>query len=118
MTVVLAGEGYPAAARTGDAIAGLDVAAAVNEVTIFHAGTARDADGTLAHRRRARARRHRERAPTCRWRATRAYEAAGLIAWDGMQLRGDIAAAAAATEAGSEPAPWLSGPDGGSAPRR
>jgi phosphoribosylamine-glycine ligase len=49
---------------------------------------------------------------------TRAYEAAGLITWDGMQLRGDIAAAAAATEAGSEPAWRLSGPDGGSAPRR
>jgi hypothetical protein len=49
---------------------------------------------------------------------TRAYEAAGLITWNGMQLRGDIAAAAAATEAGSEPAWRLSGPDGGSAPRR
>ncbi len=47
VTVVLAGAGYPASARTGDAIMGLDVATAVNEVTIFHAGTARDADGTL-----------------------------------------------------------------------
>ena len=47
VTVVLAGEGYPASPRTGDAISGLDVATAVNEVTVFHAGTARDADGAL-----------------------------------------------------------------------
>jgi phosphoribosylamine---glycine ligase len=37
---------------------------------------------------------------------TRAYEAVGLIGWDGMQYRGDIAAAA------------LSAPGAGSAPRR
>ena len=115
---MLAGEGYPASPRTGDVIAGLDAAAAVNAVTVFHAGTECDADGTLRHRRGAGARRHRARAPTSPTARTRAYEAAGLIAWPGMQLRGDIAADAAATEAGSELAPWLSGPDGGSAPRR
>ena len=47
MTVVLASEGYPASPRTGDVIDGLDAAAAVNAVTVFHAGTARDADGAL-----------------------------------------------------------------------
>ena len=31
-------EGYPAAPRTGDVIAGLDAAAAVDGVTVFHAG--------------------------------------------------------------------------------
>jgi phosphoribosylamine---glycine ligase len=117
VTVVLAGAGYPASARTGDAISGLDVATAVNEVTIFHAGTARDADGTL-RTAGGRVLAVTGTGPDLSVARTRAYEAAGLIAWDGMQLRGDIAAAAAATEAGSEPAPWLSGPDGGSAPRR
>jgi phosphoribosylamine--glycine ligase len=38
---------------------------------------------------------------------TRAYEAAGLISWDGMQFRRDIAEAAA-----------ISARDAGSAPRR
>ena len=117
VTVVLAGAGYPASARTGDAIVGLDVATAVNEVTIFHAGTARDADGTL-RTAGGRVLDVTGMGPDLSVARTRAYEAAALIAWDGMQLRGDIAAAAAATEAGSEPAWRLSGPDGGSAPRR
>jgi phosphoribosylamine--glycine ligase len=117
VTVVLAGAGYPASARTGDAIVGLDVATAVNEVTIFHAGTARDADGTL-RTAGGRVLDVTGMGPDLSVARTRAYEAAGLITWDGMQLRGDIAAAAAATEAGSEPAWRLTGPDGGSAPRR
>ena len=37
---MLAAEGYPASPRTGDVITGLDVAAAVDGVTVFHAGTA------------------------------------------------------------------------------
>lgn len=45
--VVLASQGYPAKPRTGDVIAGLDEAAAVRNVEIFHAGTARDTAGDL-----------------------------------------------------------------------
>ncbi|SCE67895.1 phosphoribosylamine--glycine ligase [Micromonospora viridifaciens] len=41
VTVVVAAEGYPAAPRTGDVITGADRAG------IIHAGTRRDADGTL-----------------------------------------------------------------------
>ncbi|MFJ8578948.1 phosphoribosylamine--glycine ligase [Micromonospora sp. NPDC093277] len=41
VTVVVAAEGYPAAPRTGDVISGADRAG------IIHAGTRRDADGTL-----------------------------------------------------------------------
>ena len=61
--VVLASEGYPTAPRTGDVIDGLDAAAALDDVIVFHAGTARDGDGDR-DRRRARARRHRARRPT------------------------------------------------------
>ncbi|MDE3087642.1 MAG: phosphoribosylamine--glycine ligase, partial [Acidobacteriota bacterium] len=39
--VVLASAGYPESPRTGDRITGLDRAAAVEGVTVFHAGTAR-----------------------------------------------------------------------------
>jgi phosphoribosylamine--glycine ligase len=46
MTVVMAAKGYPGAYETGSAIRGLDAAAAVPGVRIFHAGTARR-DGTL-----------------------------------------------------------------------
>ena len=38
--VVLASEGYPSEPRTGDLICGLDKAAAIPNVEIFHAGTA------------------------------------------------------------------------------
>jgi phosphoribosylamine--glycine ligase len=41
VTVVVAAEGYPAAPRTGDVITGADRAG------VIHAGTRRDADGTL-----------------------------------------------------------------------
>jgi phosphoribosylamine--glycine ligase len=44
--VVMAAEGYPAAPRKGTVIRGLDAAATVAEVEIFHAGTARR-DGRL-----------------------------------------------------------------------
>ena len=45
--VVLAVEGYPTTTRTGDVITGLADAAAVNSVTIFHAGTDFGPDDTF-----------------------------------------------------------------------
>ncbi len=77
VTVVLASEGYPASARTGDVIEGLDAADAVEGITVFHAGTAAGEGGAiltaggrvlnvtatgadLAEARRARLRRSRE----------------------------------------------------------
>jgi phosphoribosylamine--glycine ligase len=96
VTVVLASEGYPAAPRTGDVIRGLEAAAEVEGVTVFHAGTAagdrsgevrtaggRVLDVTALGADLAEAR-------------SRAYEGAGRISWPGMQYRQDIAAAAAA----------------------
>jgi phosphoribosylamine--glycine ligase len=47
LTVVLCAEGYPGTPVTGTAIRGLDSAAAVDGVTIFHAGTRRGPDGAL-----------------------------------------------------------------------
>ena len=40
VTVVLASAGYPASSHKGDVIDGLDAAAAMDDVTVFHAGTA------------------------------------------------------------------------------
>ncbi len=45
--VVLAAQGYPDAPQSGSAIHGLDRAAALPDVHIFHAGTRADADGTI-----------------------------------------------------------------------
>ncbi|MFO1101067.1 MAG: phosphoribosylamine--glycine ligase [Xanthobacteraceae bacterium] len=48
LTVVMAAKGYPGAFAKGSIIAGLDDAAAVEGVEIFHAGTGLSADGRLA----------------------------------------------------------------------
>ena len=47
MTVVIAASGYPAAPRCGGPIDGIEAAERVSGVTVFHAGTARHASGTL-----------------------------------------------------------------------
>ncbi len=43
--VVAAAEGYPGDVRKGDRISGLDAASSVEDVVVFHAGTARDDAG-------------------------------------------------------------------------
>ncbi len=45
--VVLASEGYPDSPRKGTPIAGIGDAEAMEDVLVFHAGTARDADGRI-----------------------------------------------------------------------
>jgi len=47
IVVVMAAEGYPASPRKGSEIRGLEAAAQVPGVQIFHAGTARDEEGRL-----------------------------------------------------------------------
>ena len=92
VVVVLASAGYPASARKGDAIDGLDRAAKEEGVQVFHAGTTRRQGeiitaggrvlgvtgvGTSASEARRRA-----------------YSAIDLIRFDGMQYRRDIATSA------------------------
>jgi phosphoribosylamine--glycine ligase len=90
VTVVLASAGYPESSSKGDAISGLAEAAAIAELT--HAGTAErggeivtaggrvlNVTGLGASPAEAR---------------NRAYDAAGRIAFEGMQVRTDIAARA------------------------
>jgi phosphoribosylamine--glycine ligase len=99
VTVVLASAGYPASAAKGDVISGLEEAAALESVEVTHAGTALDEDGQyvtaggrvlgvtgLGH--------DAERA------RDRAYEAARMISFDGMQMREDIARRAVERVAG------------------
>jgi phosphoribosylamine--glycine ligase len=47
LVVVMAAEGYPGTPRKGTEIGGLDAAASLPGVRIFHAGTARRADGAI-----------------------------------------------------------------------
>jgi phosphoribosylamine---glycine ligase len=88
VAVVLAAPGYPGTVKTGAPIRGLADAARVPGVTVFHAGTAaRDGDIVTAGGRVLTV------VATGRdYQAAidRAYEAASLISFEGMQYRRDI----------------------------
>lgn len=89
VTVVVACDGYPVAPRTGDTISGLEVAAALDGVQIFHAGTV--ADGDVVRTAGGRVLSVTAVAPTVDQARDRAYQAVELISWPGMQYRHDIA---------------------------
>jgi phosphoribosylamine--glycine ligase len=89
IVVVMAARGYPEAPERGSVIRGLDRAAAVPGVQIFHAGTEADADGRL----RAAGGRVLNICATgadVRTARSAAYEAIGLIDWPEGFCRHDI----------------------------
>jgi len=98
VTVVLASAGYPASSRKGDVISGLAEAAALDDVTVYHAGTTLQ-DGQVVT---AGGRVLAVSALGSGFAAARerAYEAVGKIAFDGMQVRPDIAERAVKARAG------------------
>jgi phosphoribosylamine--glycine ligase len=103
--VVLASEGYPEAPRKGVVISGLEEAAALEGVTVYHAGTVRSGVPGAAN--------EAGEVVTAGGRVLgvtgvgaslgqareRAYRGVSAIHWPGMQVRGDIAADAAAAGA-------------------
>ena len=89
VTVVLASAGYPASSSKGDVISGLDRADSVEGVDVLHAGTA-SSDGEVVTAG-GRVLAVTALGPNMREARDRAYEAAGMISFDGMQMRSDIA---------------------------
>jgi phosphoribosylamine--glycine ligase len=99
VTVVLASAGYPASSSKGDVISGLDDAAAMEDVEVLHAGTAsRGGEIVTAGGRVLNVTALGSDAAAARGRA---YEAAGRISFEGMQMRTDIAARAVQQTAAS-----------------
>jgi phosphoribosylamine--glycine ligase len=90
VTVALAGAGYPGPTRTGDVIEGLDAAARLPGVVVFHAGTKR-VNGDLVTAG-GRVLNVTATAPTLTEARARAYTAVAEIDWPGMHYRHDIAA--------------------------
>jgi phosphoribosylamine--glycine ligase len=88
--IVLAAHGYPDTPRKGDAISGLEAAAAVPGVSIIHAGTARDAAGAVVTAG-GRVLGVTGRASSLQEAHARAYQAAQKVSFAGMQFRRDIA---------------------------
>ena len=86
--VVLASAGYPGAVRTGVPISGLDAAAAIDAVEVFHSGTVSSGGRVVTAGGRvltvvATAGSYPEA-------VSRAYRAISLISFEGMQYRRDI----------------------------
>ena len=92
VTVVMASAGYPESSSSGDEITGLDQAAEVEGVEIYHAGTGADDDHTVTAGGRVLA--VTALGADARQARSRAYEAVGMIDFDGRQIRTDIAARA------------------------
>jgi phosphoribosylamine---glycine ligase len=92
--VVVASGGYPDVFETGKPIHGLDQAAAVPGVLVFHAGTARRDGGVVTSGGRVLT--VVGRAAAFGHAMTQAYEAVDRITFDGKHVRRDIGAKALA----------------------
>jgi len=98
--VVMAAEGYPDDVRKGDAIEGLDVAAALpGPGKVFHAGTREDAGGRVVTSG-GRVLCAVGLGPTVRAAQSQAYELVNSIKWPGVQFRHDVGYRAIAREHG------------------
>jgi phosphoribosylamine---glycine ligase len=96
LTVVMAAKGYPGSYARGTVIDGLDAAAAVEGVEIFHAGT--KAEGSKIVANGGRVLNVSAIGKTVREAQARAYEAVGRIRWPEGFYRHDIGWRAAARE--------------------
>ena len=89
--VVLASEGYPEKPRTGDVIHGIDEAAELPDVFVFHSGTRRNAQGDIVTAG-GRVLSVTALGETMQAARARAYEACERIVYSGKTFRTDIAA--------------------------
>ncbi|HJV67066.1 MAG TPA: phosphoribosylamine--glycine ligase [Geomonas sp.] len=90
--VVLAAQGYPADYRKGDVIAGLDEAAKLEDLVVFHAGTRTGAEGVVTAGGRVLG--VTALGSTVQEAIERAYQGVARISWPGMHCRKDIGAKA------------------------
>ncbi len=88
--VVIAAEGYPDSPKKGDVITGIADAATVENVTVFHAGTARGADGSI-RTNGGRVLNITATGSSVAGARAKVYEACRKISFDGAQYRKDIA---------------------------
>ncbi|HET9419028.1 MAG TPA: phosphoribosylamine--glycine ligase [Chthoniobacterales bacterium] len=89
VTVVLASGGYPGKYETGHTISGLNDAAKIDNVQVFHAGTKRGKEGIVTAGGRVVA--VTALGETIAEARTRAYEAVARIRFEGCHYRRDIA---------------------------
>jgi phosphoribosylamine--glycine ligase len=90
--VVAASAGYPASSSKGDVIEGLDAVREMEDVHVFHAGTARQGDDVVTAGGRVLG--VTALGDDIEQARERAYDAMERIRFDGMQYRRDIASRA------------------------
>jgi len=90
--VVMASDGYPGSFVAGKKISGLEQAAQLTNVKVFHAGTSKRDDGVYTSGGRVLG--VTARAPKLSDAITKAYEAVDMVHFEGMQYRKDIGARA------------------------
>ena len=90
--VVLAAQGYPGDYPKGDKIAGLDEAAKIEDLVVFHAGTRAAEEGVVTNGGRVLG--VTALGDTVQEAIARAYQGVALVSWPGMQFRRDIGAKA------------------------
>jgi phosphoribosylamine--glycine ligase len=95
--IVLASRGYPASSESGRVIFGLQQAAEIPHVLVFHAATRREGDAVVTAGGRVLT--VVGQGPSYEDAMTAAYSAVQLITFDGMQYRRDIGRKAVAPEA-------------------
>jgi phosphoribosylamine--glycine ligase len=88
--VVMASCGYPGTFQAGKTITGLDEAAALPDVAVFHAGTKREGDSTVSSGGRVLG--VTASGASLPQAIRKAYDAAGKIHFEGAQWRTDIGA--------------------------
>ena len=87
--VVMASGGYPGDFSKGFPIAGLDTAANIDDLVVFHAGTAAGEGGAIVNSG-GRVLGVTGRGPTVAAAIAKAYEGVKAITWDGAHYRTDI----------------------------
>ena len=88
LCVVMASRGYPGPYEAGKPIDGLDATAGMEQVEVFHAGTAMGPEGVVTSGGRVLG--ITALGDSLQESRDRAYEVAALISFDGAQMRGDI----------------------------
>lgn len=88
LCVVMASGGYPGPYEKGKPIEGLEAAANMEQVEVFHAGTTIGPEGVLTAGGRVLG--ITALGDSLQASRDRAYEAAGLVTFDGARMRGDI----------------------------
>jgi phosphoribosylamine---glycine ligase len=86
--VVMASGGYPGDYRKGDLIHGLDAAAKIDDLVVFHAGTGAQGDEIVTSGGRVLG--VTGRGGTVATAIAKAYEGVATISWEGVHFRSDI----------------------------